>query len=369
MMYLFIFLLFNSGCSSDSNEPSLDFPSNLTVNIEVAEDGSGLIEVTAHADNTVEYQFDVGESGTEIIINTTGKLSYTYKATGLYEVEIRAVGNTGRYIKKSKQVNVQVGDPDGPINIEDGYSTPLSYAGMTMIWQDEFSGSTLNTTDWNYEIGTGSNGWGNNELQYYRKENTSVSDGLLTIEAKKETFEGNAYTSSRLTTQGNFDFTYGRIDIRAVLPYGQGIWPALWMLGSNFSSVGWPACGEIDIMEMIGGGEGRDDTSYGTIHWDNNGSNACTCDNGNNFELPNGIFSDEFHVFSIVWDANSIQWYVDDTLFNTADITASDLSEFQKDFFFIFNVAVGGNWPGSPNSSTVFPQKMIVDYVRVFQKD
>ncbi|MGB5927445.1 MAG: glycoside hydrolase family 16 protein, partial [Cyclobacteriaceae bacterium] len=241
------------------------------------------------------------------------------------------------------------------------------YDGMNLVWQDEFSGSSLNTADWSYEIGDGCPnlcGWGNNELEYYRQENTSVQDGYLTITAKQEAFGGRSYTSSRIKTQGKQNFQYGRIDIRAVLPEGQGVWPALWMLGSNITSVSWPACGEIDIMEMIGGAGGRDRTVHGTIHWDNNGSYA---NYGGDYSIPSK-FSEEFHVFTLIWDENSIEWLVDDVQFHTVDITPDALSEFRNDYFLLFNVAVGGNWPGSPDGSTQFPQSMIVDYVRVFQQ-
>ena len=158
-------------------------------------------------------------------------------------------------------------------------------------------------------------------------------------------------------------FRYGRVDIRAKLPKGQGIWPALWMLGSNFKSVGWPACGEIDIMDMVGCSTG-DAIVYCTLHWDNEGSKA---DYGGSYSLSSGIFNDKFHVFTIIWDANEIKWYVDDVLFHTADITPAALSEFHENQFFIFNVAVGGDWPGSPDASTIFPQQLKVDYIRVFQ--
>ena len=140
------------------------------------------------------------------------------------------------------------------------------------------------------------------------------------------------------------------------------------MLGDNISSVGWPRCGEIDIMEMVGGADagngGGDNVLHGTIHWDNNGTKS---DYGNSTTLSSGVFANKFHVFSIIWDNQKIEWYLDDVKYNSADITPSDLEEFHAKFFFIFNVAVGGNWPGSPDASTVFPQKMIVDYVRVFQ--
>ena len=243
---------------------------------------------------------------------------------------------------------------------------------MTLVWSDEFDGNMLNESKWNYEIGTGSGGWGNNELQYYRRENTSVAGGHLIIEARSEVFSGNNYTSSRLTTQNKFDFKYGRVDVRARLPKGQGIWPALWMLGANFSNVGWPRCGEIDIMELVGGGKGRtdargDDVTHGTAHWDNSGQYAMS---GGHTQLSSGIFNDEFHIFSIQWDESEIRWYLDDTQFNVLDITPEGLSEFRNGkFFFLFNVAVGGRWPGSPDGNTVFPQQMLVDYIRVYQNN
>ena len=245
-----------------------------------------------------------------------------------------------------------------------GYESPMSYPGYNLIWNDEFSGTALNLSDWSYEIGTGNNGWGNAELQYYRAENTSVKDGLLTIEAREEFFAGSNYTSSRLVTQGKQTFRYGRVDIRALMPQGQGLWPALWMLGQSFSSIGWPYCGEIDIMEMIGGND-REDTSYGTIHWDNAGQYRYE---GESTTLTSGTLADRFHVFSIEWDSNSIRWFLDGKQFNAIATTPATMSEFQEAFFFIFNVAVGGRFPGNPDSSSEFPQRMQVDYIRVFQR-
>ena len=140
-----------------------------------------------------------------------------------------------------------------------GYSTPENYSGMTLVWHDEFDGLTLKPSDWKHE--TGGSGWGNNELEYYQEKNTAVHEGYLIITAKKENVGGKDYTSSRIITQGKKEFQYGRVDIRALLPKGQGIWPALWMLGANVTTVGWPACGEIDIMEMIGG-DGKDNTVW-----------------------------------------------------------------------------------------------------------
>ena len=245
-----------------------------------------------------------------------------------------------------------------------GYSTPLTYANMKLAWADEFNGTSLDEKYWNYETGN-NNGWGNNELQNYKKENTSVKDGYLIVQAKQESAGNQSYTSSRLTTQNKFNFKYGRVDIRAALPKGQGIWPALWMLGKNITTVSWPKCGEIDIMEMIGGdASGRDNTTHGTAHWDNNGSRA---QYGGSTKLSSGIFNGEFHVFSIVWDERKIVWYLDDKQFHVIDTTPSGLSEFQEEYFLLVNLAVGGDWPGKPDGNTVFPQYLVVDYIRVFQ--
>lgn len=244
-----------------------------------------------------------------------------------------------------------------------GYSTSDQYPGMRLIWRDEFDGEKLGPS-WAYEIG--GHGWGNNELEYYQEDNTAVREGYLIITARKENKEGKAYTSSRLITKGKKEFQYGRVDIRAMLPKGQGIWPALWMLGNNISIVDWPACGEIDIMEMIGG-VGKDNTLHGTAHWDNGGTHAS---NGGSTQLTDGkIFADEFHVFSILWDSASITWFLDDAQYHVMDTTPAELSEFHNKFYFIFNVAVGGNWPGDPDETTTFPQRLVVDYIRVFQNN
>lgn len=235
----------------------------------------------------------------------------------------------------------------------------------TLVWSDEFDYTGLpDPAKWNMETGGG--GWGNNELQYYTnsESNAMVDNGVLTITAREETVGEYNYTSARITTQNKFDFKYGRIEARMKLPYGQGLWPAFWMLGANFSTVGWPNCGEIDIMEMVGGA-GKDNTVYATIHWDNNGEKA---DYGESYSLESGIFADEFHVFSVVWDNREIMGYVDNVQYFTADITPEALSEFQNEFFIIMNLAVGGNWPGSPDATTQFPQTMEVDWVRVYQE-
>ena len=229
----------------------------------------------------------------------------------------------------------------------------------TLAWSDEFSDTTLNTSNWNYELGNNS-GWGNNELESYTssKNNVYTQDGLLYIKAIKGT--GNSYTSGRITTLGKREFTFGRIDIRAKLPEGQGIWPALWMLGSNISTIGWPGCGEIDIMEELGQ---QPEKVYFTAHYNNGGHQS----SGGNYSLQGASFSDDFHIFSLLWQPTRLRWYVDNKEYFL--LNSSQISGFPMDLpqFFIFNVAVGGNWPGSPDATTVFPQNMVIDYIRVYQ--
>ena len=246
-----------------------------------------------------------------------------------------------------------------------GYTSALSYTGMTLVWSDEFSSKILNAANWTYE--TGGSGWGNNELEYYTnsQNNTFLTGGYLIIEARKETMSTNNYTSARIISKDKKTFTYGRIDIRAKLPKGQGLWPAIWMLGNNISQpgYGWPACGEIDIMELLGQ---NSQNVYGTVHWGISGQGSTHI--GGNYTISTGDFSSSFHVFSLQWDTTRLTFLVDDVAYFTANKTdVSGDYPFDKPFFFIMNVAVGGNWPGSPNSSTSFPQRMIVDYVRVFQ--
>ncbi len=232
-----------------------------------------------------------------------------------------------------------------------------------LVWQDEFDDAVLDTTRWVRE--TGGNGWGNNELEYYtdRVENARLENGFLVIEARAEAFGNRNYTSARLKTQGLSAWRYGKVEARIQVPRGQGLWPAFWMLGDNISLVGWPACGEIDIMESIG----REPAMvHGTAHGPNySGANGI----GGAYSLSTGAFADDYHVFSIVWQASSIQWYVDGVLFRvvlTSDVPGAWV--FDHPFFIILNVAVGGYWPGDPDTTTVFPQTMRVDYVRVYQK-
>lgn len=234
-------------------------------------------------------------------------------------------------------------------------------AGWTLVWADEFDGSNINVQNWTFDTGGG--GWGNNELEYYtdRPENARIENGNLVIEARKERYRNGAYTSARLKTQGLKTWTYGRIEARIKIPYGQGIWPAFWLLGNDINTVGWPGCGEVDIMENIG----REPyTVHGTIH-------------GPGYSGANGVgslltattpWSDDYHLYAVEWNTNHIEWSVDDVpYFSVSPADLPGAWVFDHPFYIILNVAVGGSWPGSPDATTQFPQQMLVDYVRVYQ--
>lgn len=355
-----------SSCNGKDPIEDATLPTNLEVSIVFDDAIQGKVKVTATANNANFYSFSFEEQENLDYIETPdGIAEHTYQQEGSFNIIVRAHATQEEYIEKIESVTIAFSPP---IDENDaGYLTPLSYPGYALTWNDEFDGTSLSETSWNYELGTGSNGWGNNELQFYRRQNTTLIDGKLVIEAKRENFDGMAYTSSRLTTQGKHAFQYGRIDIRAKMPFGQGIWPALWMLGEDFPTAGWPFCGEIDIMEMVGGNVsgGGDDVVHGTVHWDNAGQYASFTDSK---RMQNRL-ADSYHVYTIIWDESEIAWYIDDQFYHSIDITPAALSEFHQPYFFIFNIAVGGNWPGSPNESTSFPQYMLVDYVRVFQKN
>lgn len=249
------------------------------------------------------------------------------------------------------------------------YHGAISYEGMTLVWADEFESDTLDLTAWSYDIGDGCPslcGWGNNELEYYTSssENSYLADGNLVIEAKPENIMNAHYSSAKLTTKDKQSFKYGRIDIRAKMPTGQGIWPAIWMLPTENIYGGWPASGEIDIVELVGH---EPDKVHGTVHF---GPPVGYSQSSGGFaSLSSGEFADRFHVFSIIWAEDSIQWLVDDVLYHsiTSASTGMNTYPFNEEFYLIMNVAVGGTWPGAPGTQTVFPQTMRVDYVRFFQ--
>lgn len=248
-----------------------------------------------------------------------------------------------------------------------------SAQSWTLTWADEFDGeanTAPNATKWGYDLGGG--GWGNNELQSYtnRPQNAYMDgEGHLVIKVLKETFTGSDritrnYTSTRLLSKGKFEQRYGRFEVRARVPFGQGLWPAFWMLGNNIDSAGWPSCGEIDIMEQVGR---QPSVNHGTLHGPGySGGNPLT----GTFTLPNAEkFADDFHTFAVEWEANAIRFYVDGNLYHTktpANVPAGSRWVFDHPFFMILNVAVGGSFPGNPDDTTSFPQTLVVDYVRVY---
>ena len=231
--------------------------------------------------------------------------------------------------------------------------------GYTLVWNDEFDGTAIDLSKWSREVN--GDGGGNNELQYYTNlaENSFVENGTLVIQAFKKNYLGKEYTSARMRTLNKGDWTYGRFDIRAKLPYGQGLWPAIWMLPSDWVYGGWPTSGEIDIMEMLGHQPYK---IYGTIHYGPSYPNNQK--SGGSFSLPSGLFSSDYHVFSIEWDSTGIRWLMDGYKYHT-EIHGKP---FDQRFHMLLNVAVGGNWPGNPDQTTSFPQRMYVDYVRVYKK-
>ena len=239
-----------------------------------------------------------------------------------------------------------------------------SFSESPYLWNDEFD--TIDTAKWTFEIGTGASGWGNNEKQYYtgRSENAYVQDGILHIRANKESYEGSGYTSARMITKGKFTFTYGTVEARIALPVGKGIWPAFWMLGENIDRVSWPACGEIDIIEAVN----SENIVYGTNHWSYNGDHAQYGNNtGDYYGTSKKMDITEFHTYKFTWDKELITMYVDDFKYHEISIkdNAGGTDAFHKPFFFILNVAVGGNWPKFDIDDSQFPNEMLVDYIRV----
>ena len=234
------------------------------------------------------------------------------------------------------------------------------------FWNDEFDGESIDLNKWTFDIGTGASGWGNNEWEYYtdRKENAYVKDGVLHIRAQKEDYEGQKYTSARMLTKGKFSFKYGTVEARIALPTGKGIWPAFWMLGENFDTVGWPACGEIDIIEAVN----SENKIYGTNHWANGAEYATYGNNTGNYRNQKfDLDITQFHTYKFTWDEKYIRMFVDDFMYHEILIenNEGDTEEFHKPFFFLLNVAVAGNWPGFEVDDSQFPNEMLVDYIRV----
>ena len=271
---------------------------------------------------------------------------------GDYEIELQVIkdGNTHNF---KKTVNITRDDPD-------------YFDKLVLNWSDEFDGSEINTDHWTFE--TGASGWGNNELQNYTNgDNAEIVDGKLIITARKvdDDTEVGSYTSSRIVSLGKKEFQYGRIEIRAKLPSGTGIWPAIWMLGSNFRSVGWPACGEMDIMEYVGY---EPDIVHSTVHTPSGYGG-----NGDGSSKTLETCEEEFHVYGLFWTEKKLVFYTDNienvTHIYNPTMKTTENWPFDQPHFFILNVAVGGNWGGAQGiDNSIFPQKLEIDYVRVYQE-
>jgi hypothetical protein len=351
LLTLLIMLCAFSSCSTDNEESNNSKPSNLSITgIAVGADsdhpngdGSGKVNFTITATDATSYKVLINNETIELTQNT---FSYTFTKEGTndFSVIISAYNSEG-FTSATFTIRVYV------------------YKEMQLIWQDEFNqDGAPNTSNWGYNTGVGDNGWGNNESQYYtdRLDNAKVENGVLKLTAKKEDYQGSQYTSARLLTAGKFDFTYGRIDVRAKLPSGGGVWPAIWMLGSKYTTLGWPACGEIDIMEYVGNNPGQISSAIHTS------SSFGATINHKAVSISNE--TTEFHIYSLVWTEESLTFMLDDVayyVYNPATKNAQTWPFTDKQFI-ILNIAMGGNLGGTidPNfdSST-----MEIDYVRVYQ--
>ena len=242
---------------------------------------------------------------------------------------------------------------------------------LTLVWSDEFDAVQLDPESWFFESGDGSQygipGWGNSELQWYMPDNALLRDGMLVIIAREESRGGLDYTSARINTRDRFAFKYGRIEARIRLPGGQGLWPAFWLLPQDFAYGGWAASGEIDVMEAVNLGGSGGNTVVGTIHY--GGESPDNVFTGNAYAVPADATA-EFHTYALEWDETEMRWYVDDVMYamqNSWSSTAAPFpAPFDQPFYILFNVAVGGDWPGPPDAGTNFPVIMEVDYVRVY---
>ncbi len=238
------------------------------------------------------------------------------------------------------------------------FSLQKNQPDWKLVWSDEFNYNGLpDTANWGNEVGF----IRNHELQYYtrhRIENSVVKDGNLLIIGKKESYKEAKYTSASLVTDGKHSWTYGKIEARMKLPKGQGMWPAFWMLGQNIHQVGWPRCGEIDIMEHIN----NEDLLHGTLHWFNekhvSSGGTTLCD------------VTRFHNYSIEWDKDAVKLLLDGKQYWEVNIkdNINSTDEFHKPAYIILNLAIGGDWPKDPDATTVFPDTVYVDYVRVYQR-
>lgn len=337
--FIFLVLLFlATACSKSSSGNSGNVTlGDVSLNAVVSTDSSGNVSFTASATNAVSYDFNFGNGVIQTI--PSGSVTYKFPASGMYTVNVIATGSTGQTKSNNIVVNVAI--------------------KHSLVWSDEFNTpGSPDPTKWTFDIGTGSGGWGNNELEYYtsRTDNAIVSNGTLKIITKKESYNGSAYTSARMLTQGLYSFQYGKIEVMAKLPASMGTWPAIWMLGNNISTVPWPGCGEIDIMEQNGY---QKNLIFGTLHYP---TQVNASGDGSSTSLTTA--SSGFHKYATVWTSASIQILIDDVVFYTLPNTTN--LPFNQKFFMLLNVAMGGNFGGTVDPAFTTDQ-MEIDYVRVYQ--
>ena len=341
LLYLTIAIIFLGSCKTD--EPKKAFgTADFSFALQAGSTNTIHFKATVTGSyELLEWTFHDGTSVTD-----TKETDHYFPFKGSFPVTL-TLWNKGEKVTTTKTVEITVNDPN--------------YAGPALLWSDEFDGSTLNSSVWIPETGIRFN----NELQEYQSSgNHTVSGGVLTITAKKinENKQFGSYTSARLISKAKKEFKYGRMEIRAKLPKGKGTWPAIWMLGSNIDGVSWPTCGEIDIMEYVGYNPGW---VKGSIHCASNfAGNAI----GGDYAITN---EQDFHIYGITWTADKIEYYVDDKTkpYHTYNPNPKTLANwpFEQPFFFILNVAIGGDWGGAQGiDNTIFPVTMVVDYVRVY---
>ncbi|MEO0469481.1 MAG: family 16 glycosylhydrolase [Bacteroidota bacterium] len=370
---IFIILFSLLACQGEEPTPITTFSASVSSLNEQDADQTYTVTITANTtateDLSVQYELQevsadfgidvVEQSGTLVFQAGSDQATVDIVIKGDTDLEIEEKFDLAIFHNGTTLLPFAIVDNDTETQIfedADGFYTPEQYPSMKRVWNEEFSGTTINADHWTHEVG---DEWFNNELQSYSADPmySFVSDGKLSIVARDN---NGLYTSARMITKDKVEIRHGRIDIRARLPKGQGIWPALWMLGANIDDVSWPRCGEIDIMELVGH---IPNETHGTAHYDNNGHRF----QGKGKTLASGEFIDKFHVFSIIWDKDFITWYLDGEEFLTLNDASINGFPFTNEYFFILNVAVGGDWPGNPDATTVFPQTMEVDYIRVFQ--
>ncbi len=334
-----LFILFTmsllAACGKDS-VPSAGntAPTNLQVLASVEPGNTGNVSFTATATNATSYDFDFGNGVFQTV--ASGAVTYKYPSGGTYSVNVIAKNGTAT---TSKAISVTV------------------TVAQSLVWSDEFNGNGApDPANWGYDIGAG--GWGNAEQQYYtnRPENVVQQGGVLKIIAKREAYQGSPWTSARILTKGKVNMKYGRVEVSAKFPAGVGTWPAIWMLGSNIDQTPWPGCGEIDIAEHLG----RDlNKIYGTLHYPGNFGGSA---NGNTTTIAGATTG--FHKYTLQWDATSIKMGVDGVVYHT--VANSSSIPFNQNFFFILNMAIGGNFGGPTVDPALNSATFEVDYIRVY---